>query len=332
MSHRIKDGLDNYEIKISSKEILNRFYEKRDSKAAKRKGGFFYFKLASSLLVAVSCIFAFMELVLPTGRKKDHSQSNKVSLPNNAVLIEDDKENHVAFQLLSGIELLDFIDNSATSNLLVRRKQNAPATVFGEIVNVFDKANELLNNSSFSNIDKNVYEGDFVVNNKTYPYMMEIKSEENIFVYYDSRLEYDGRNETETEFRGEIHYKNQIFDIVGEREEENRESEFEISIFIDRNNFIEIEQESENNKYEYSYLIHENGRKIYEIDYTKNYTNISLEIRDNSHRYRFTINEESTSTLIEYSYLDYVGTISLTFTNEGRIYIETTTKEEILKN
>lgn len=54
----------------------------------------------------------------------------------------------------------------------------------------------------------------------------------NIIVYYDSKIESDDRHETETEFHGEIHYKNKIFTILGEKDE-----------------------------FEYKYLIHENGKK-----------------------------------------------------------------------
>lgn len=333
MSNNIKNELDNYEIKLTSKEVLNHFYDLRDSKVRKKRSKFFYLKIGSSLLVAASCIFAFVKLILPNEGNKGVSPSNQTLLPSNAVLIEDDKDNHVAFQLLSGIELLDFIDSDFTSNLTVRKKQATPKNIFSEVVNVFDKANNLINRESFIEIDKNVYEGDFKVNGNYYPYMMEIHDEENIYIYYNSRLERDDKHEIETEFKGEIHYKNQIFNIIGEREEDNIESEFEITIFIDKSNYIEIEQEYENSIYEYSYLIHEKGKRIYEIDYLKNYNNkVQLEIRDNIHQYKFIINEQEKYTMIEYNYLDYKGTISLTFTDEGRIYIETTTKEEIVKN
>lgn len=331
MSNKIKDELEQYEIKTSSKEILNRFYEVRDSKVKEKKNGCFIFKLASSLLLAASFTFAFIKLIIPNGHK-GVDPSNQNTLPLGATLIEDDKENHVAFQLLSGVSLLDFIDNEATTNLMVRRQQTTKSQFF-DIVDVFDKANELIRGKSFTNIEKKVYQGDFEVGNKTYPYMMEIdnQNDEAIRIYYDSRIEKEGKNETETEFHGEIHLNQQIFTILGEKEEDKNDKEFEVTIFIDRDNYIEIEQEIEKDSYEYQYLIHEKGKKVYEIEYSIEGNNTTLEISNNVNKYEFNINEKDNYTFIEYAFLNLRGTITLSFTEEGRIYIDNVTLEEIIK-
>ena len=333
MSNKIKDELDQYEIKTSSREILNRFYEVRDSRMKEKKKNYFGLKILSSLLTCAVLVIAFIKIINPTNGHKGVSPSNQTSLPYGAILIEDDKENHVAFQLVSGLSLLDFIDNEATSNLMVKRKQ-ATSTQFGEIVDVFDKANELIRGESFANIDKNVYQGDFNVGDKYYPYMMEIinNNDENIKIYYDSRMEKEGKNETETEFHGEIHFKQNVYSILGDKEVENSDEEFEITIYIDRNNYIEIEQEIENDSYEYQSLIHEKGKKVYEIEYSVEDGRNTLEIRDSSNRYKFDISYKEENTLIEYTFLDYRGTITLRFSEKGRVYTENTTLDEIIKN
>lgn len=332
MSDKIKNQLEKYEIKTSSKQILNRFYEIRDTKTSKKQNGFFWIKLTSKILVAASLLFAFVKLVFPTGGTKGNNPSSSNSLLNGATLIEDDNENHVAFQLLSGIGLLDFIDSDSAHNLAIRRRQNISLEQFSEIVNVFDKANELINNSSFMDIEKTVYEGDFVVSNKHYPFMMNIKGfNEDIVIYYDSKIENDEKHETETEIHGEVHYQNKTFKILGEKEEEQLDSEFELTIFIDEKNYIKIEQEIEVDEYEYKYFIHEDGAKVYEIDYSEEIEGTTLEIKDNVKNYYFIINKNDGNLLIEYAFLDFKGTMTLVYDGNIRIYFEDSISEKIVK-
>lgn len=336
MSNKIKDNLENYEIKTSSREILNRFYQVRDSKVKeKKKNSFFYFKIASSLLVAASLIFAFVKLIgTPSNKNSTSPNVSNMSLPNGVTLIEDDKSNHVAFQVLSGVELLDFIDNDATTDLIrTRRLLAANENQFKEIVDVYDKASDLISNIDSSEIDKKVYQGNFEVNGTTYPYKMEINSEELITIYYDGKLENDDRKETETEFHGEIHYSNNTFYIKGEKEESNNESEFEVTIFIDEHNYIEIEQEVEGNEFEYQYLIHEKGKKKYEIDYSNEKNIVSLEIRDNKENYYFVIDEKEDETIIHYqAFVIVIGSMTLEVFEDKKVYTEVYTLQKIEKN
>lgn len=331
MSNKVKEEIAKYEIKTSSREILNSFYEKRDAKRNMNKSRFHIIKLVSSVLVAASLLFAFIKIVIPDDTKsKNPSISN--SIPIGAALIDDDKENHVAFQLLSGVSLLGFIDEESPVDLLVRRKQNITYDQFSEVVDVFDKANKLINNCSHSDINKKVYEGNFTINNNNYCYMMDIyNSGENVIIYYDSKIQKDGKHEIETEFHGEIHYKNKVYNIIGEKETENNDEEFEITIFINESSYIEIEQEIENNEYEYKYLIYENNKKIYEIDYSINSKHTLLEIKDNFIKYRFNITDCNTHILIEYSFLDVAGKITLQYGGDSRIYFEEFLSKEIVK-
>lgn len=331
MSDKIKNQLEKYEIKTSSKEILNHFYEIRDAKIIKNKSRFFGLKLISSLIAATAMILTFVKVILPGNEHKGVRPSYSNTIPNGATLVEDDNENHVAFQLLSGIGLLDFIDSDSTSDLSVRRNKNISIDQFSEIVDVFDKANELINSNNFNNIEKKVYQGDFAISDKHYPYMMNIIGNDDIIVYYDSKIESDDRHETETEFHGEIHYKNKIFTILGEKEEENLDSEFELTIFIDKYNYVKIEQEIEKDEFEYKYLIHENGEKTYEIDYSEKGKKTFLEIKDNIKKYYFNITKNDSYILIDYSFLDFKGNITLVYEGNIRIYFENTLSEEIIK-
>lgn len=336
MSNKIKDNLENYEIKTSSKEILNRFYQVRDSKVEdKKKNSFFYFKIASSLLVATSLVFAFVKLIdVPSNKNSTAPNVSTMSLPDGVTLIEDDKSNHVAFQVLSGVGLLDFIDNEATTDLIrTRRLLAANENQFKEIVDVYDKASDLISNVDSSDIDKKVYHGDFEVNGITYPYKMEINNGELITIYYDGKLENDDKKETETEFHGEIQYLNNTFYIKGEKEESNTESEFEVTIFIDEHNYIEIEQEIEDNEFEYQYLIHEKGKKKYEINYSIEKNIVSLEIRDNKEKYDFVIDEKEDKTIIHYrAFSDIFGTMTLEVFDDKKVYTEVDTLQKIEKN
>lgn len=330
MSDKIKNQLEKYEIKTSSKEILNHFYEIRDAKIIKNKSRFFGLKLISSMIAATAIILTFVKVILPGNGHKGVRPSYSNTIPNGATLVEDDNENHVAFQLLSGIGLLDFIDSDSTSDLSVRRNKNISLDQFSEIVDVFDKANELINNSSLMDIEKTVYEGDFLVSNKHYPFMMNIKGfNEDIVIYYDSKIENDEKHETE--IHGEVHYQNKTFKILGEKEEEQLDSEFELTIFIDEKNYIKIEQEIEVDEYEYKYFIHEDGVKVYEIDYSEEIEGTTLEIKDNVKNYYFIINKNDGSLLIEYAFLDFKGTMTLVYDGNIRIYFEDSISEEIVK-
>lgn len=84
------------------------------------------------------------------------------------------------------------------------------------------------------------------------------KATEFILYYNETRTVID-EDETETSLEGIMSFNGQEYTVSGERESSFNEHEMEFIAYIDRANYVKIEQEQEDGENEYSYTVVENG-------------------------------------------------------------------------
>lgn len=84
------------------------------------------------------------------------------------------------------------------------------------------------------------------------------KATEFILYYNETRTVVD-EDETKTALEGIMSFNGQEYTVRGERESAFDENEMEFIAYIDRANYVKIEQEQEDGENEYSYTVVENG-------------------------------------------------------------------------
>ncbi len=316
--NKLKDVMNNYEIKTTSAQILKNYVLTQEEKTTKKTihwwKGFSIFATICSVLFLAYFMLSFK--------------------PNTVHEIQDDSNNNVAFQLLSGIELSHFVTNQE-QNRLSRKNKAANDEEFEEIVEIYDKASDLVQSSYLFNkkMHKKVYEGKFKGKFKEfYPYKMEIKGNEKLIFYYDGKIEKDD-DEVEMEIHGEIYTEDQIYKVYAETESSTKEKEYEITIFFDEDNFVEIEQQQEEKEFEYKYNLYKNKDKITEIEFSSEEQEQELSIKDQKKSYEFVIkhlNEWKENIFYHTSMAE--GMMELTYEKHKKIYVESETQKTIIKN
>lgn len=315
---KLHEAMQKYEIKTTANQILDAYASQQEEKIAK-KSKTSWWKWSAVFTTACSLAVIAYFIFLPK---------------TNVHEIQDDPNNRVAFQLLSGMELSHFFTNSDQTQ---QRKNKRAATEeeFIRIVDVYDKANDMVQSAYLSkqNLQKKVYEGNFAGKYKdSYPYKMELTGTENLTFYYDGKIEKD-RDEVEMTIRGEIHQNNEIYRVIAETENSAQENEYEISIFFDEYHYVVIEQEEEQNEYEYLYTLYENKKKTYEIEFENEEGEQSLKIKENTLSYDFKIEHKNSSEdWIQYHTTEAEGMMTLQSEGNKRIYTENETQQKIEKN
>lgn len=318
---KINAAMQQYEIKTTSNQILNAYVSQQEEQEMKTKKTSWW-KWTAALTTACSLAAIAYFTFLP-------------NTPANMHEIQDDQNNHVAYQLLSGIELSDFFSEQEATK---QRKNQRPATEeeFVKIVDVYDKANDMVRYAYLSkqNMQKKVYEGSFKGKFKeSYPYKMEITGAETMTFYYDGRIEKED-DEVEMTIHGEIHQNQEIYRVLAEAENSMDENEYEISIFFDENHYVVIEQEQEQTEFEYLYTLYEKNLVTYEIEFANEDGEQTLDIKENMHSFEYKIRHANPlEDLISYhTSFEADGMIRLQYENENKIYTENETQQKIVKN
>lgn len=319
---QIKDTLNEYEIKTTSNQILNTYYERNGNTPVKKTKSSWW-KIGSILTISSACALSVL-VVLLYNKNNDNR--------TNIVEIQDDSNNRVAFQLLSGIELTDFYANNSSKK---RYLKSASESEFPTVVDMYDKANDMVQSSYISkeNMVKNVYEGQFDgVYRESYPYKMDVKCRENFIFYYDGKIEKDDE-EIEMTIHGEIHQNEEVYKVIANSEKSVDETEYEISIFFDETHYVIIEQEEEINEYTYLYNIFEGNEVIYEIEFENDDGEQTLDIKKNNDFYEYKINHVQTNiNNIHYCTSFAEGKMTLEYKEDIKIYTENETNQKISKN
>lgn len=106
------------------------------------------------------------------------------------------------------------------------------------------------------------------------------KATEFILYYNETRTVAD-KDETETSLEGIMSFNGREYTVRGERESSFDENEMEFIAYIDRTNYVKIEQEQEDGENEYSYTVVENGVAVaaFELEIEQEANETEVEIR-----------------------------------------------------
>lgn len=100
-------------------------------------------------------------------------------------------------------------------------------------------------------------------------------------LYYNETRTVVEEDETETVLEGIMSFNGQEYTVRGERESSFNEHEMEFIAYIDRSNYVKIEQEQEDGENEYSYTVVENGVAVaaFELEIEQEANETEVEIR-----------------------------------------------------
>lgn len=106
------------------------------------------------------------------------------------------------------------------------------------------------------------------------------KATEFVLYYNETRTVLD-EDETETVLEGVMSFNGREYTVKGEREISSDETEMEFTAYIDKANYVKIEQEQETDENEYSYTVVENGVTVaaFELEIELEADETEVEIR-----------------------------------------------------
>lgn len=311
----------SYQIKLSANDILMA-YEKK--KAQPKKSLFPKFSFA---VAAFSCASVLaLAIIVP-----NLINNNQTTIVDPQKDVKWGTRSQTAFQLYTGLSL---ISDKNSSSLKLLRKSYIDDSSFDKIVTTYNKSIDTLNVLFEGGIYKeNVIEkGSYKGQYGQYQYKMIISD----YVFLNNMSFEDDEDEKETELKGEIineNSSNYLVELNKEHDLEDNEEEIEMTIFLENDYKIEIEQEHEQNEIEYKYSLYHQDDVIYQesISLENNKDKISdcnMVIMNEDQEYTFeNIHYEETSLLCEYEMDEYQGELIVEYSNNNRRFIDKETQK-----
>lgn len=312
----------SYQIKLSANDILMA-YEKK--KAQPKKSLFPKFNFA---VAAFSCASVLaLAIIVP-----NLINNNQTTIVDPQKDVKWGTRSQTAFQLYTGLSL---ISDKNSPSLKLLRKSYIDDSSFDKLVTTYNKSIDTLNVLFEGGIYKeNVIEkGSYKGQYGQYQYKMIISD----YVFLNNMSFEDDEDEKETELKGEIineNSSNYLVELNKEHDLEDNEEEIEMTIFLENDYKIEIEQEHEQNEIEYKYSLYHQDDVIYQesISLENNKDKISdcnMVIMNEDQEYTFeNIHYEETSLLCEYKMDEYEGTLIVEFSGNNRRFIDKETQNE----
>ncbi len=215
---------------------------------------------------------------------------------------------------------------------LSSKKQTMRRTLLGGSTENFDEISDDINNYLYSveelfNQDK--YEYSFIESDREgYAYKAIIKTNlpnltSSFIIYYNERMlvEDDEKDidEVSSILEGIIIIDEETYDLIGEKEIEEDETEIELRLYLssDKSKYLEVSQEIKHLENEYSYAYYENNQLIdsfeVEKEIEKNKKKVTLEVttKGKESEYEFIYNNDNT---IDVEYHHHKG-------NHGKVKI-----------
>lgn len=324
----IKKEFDSYEIKTTSKMILDRMPQPK----AKRK--LFNLKRLipafATLGVSMAALIIIISLSLNTSNGNDTIDPNEVNGTTNVSLTSDTLVSQVALEVLYAGSM----DTTATVATSLRYN-SVSVSEYKSIVNNIEDVYPLFDNlyEGYDGITIKYEGGDYTILNTSYDYKYTIGE----YVLYTNELIID-EDDNEVELEGKMalelngsYYSGKI-ELESENEDDEAELEVKMTYTMGSNEVtIEKEIETENNESESSYTYKVEGSMKYEKKVTLEDDNgarkfkYEMENSTNNIQEELSIEESSNGYLIDYNYesdtIDYEAEdIILTINNGVRTY------------
>lgn len=297
------DKIKEYEIKTTSSQIMNSY---KLNNVKKKQ----IFKLNWILPTAFVAICSIVIIIVLTNKPNNN-------LPNS-LNVELSEFN---FELSAITSMVGELDDSYTLSSKVSNEE------YKNIVDVYDVLDtavyERLNNV------ENMYSfeyGQFFNDDSTYN--LKLFTEDQILY-----LNYTNKDSDEVEFTGEATINNQNYLIYGSQEKDisSNELELNMTISIDKYNYISIEEETSDKEYSYEIQIVKNSNEIYTYEFEIEENEISVEITNSSDFYSFEIEVFDTYWLLNYHTNSYSGDIRLVREIDVKTYTEVNEGYVIIK-
>ena len=219
--------------------------------------------------------------------------SNKLDLPLGISTTEE----VYGFQAITAVNLL----SSPSSKVAYSPKKSANTEQFNDILYYYEFAENFLNETSPIKFTKKSSD------NENYQILYEIittdldGNKNEYFMYYnETLLKDDDFDEKEYSIKGEIIFNNESYMLFGEKESEYNEEEISLTVKINDNHFVTVEQEKENKEIEYQYTISKDRQTTsfsLEIEEKRSGTEIKFtkEINDHENEFIYKIIEDKSN-------------------------------------
>ncbi len=252
------------------------------------KKNLLFILIAVILLTAVMLVACDEETVPPADLGNGGTDGNGGTTGGNGQGTITTVKSNYAFAtvgsgaLLSGLsaENEDAVPSNAPANGQYVTQDELPAEDLETINRYLGIVESFLSDSgvtfSETESDKEGYAFKLVAQSKD----MTGKATEFILYYNETRTVVE-EDETETVLEGIMSFNGQEYTVRGERESSFNEHEMEFIAYIDRSNYVKIEQEQEDGENEYSYTVVENGVAVaaFELEIEQEANETEVEIR-----------------------------------------------------
>lgn len=300
---KLKKEADNYEIKLTSNDILKKFHEETNTRRSFNYKPLLAFGLSIAILITGGVILL---------------NENEKNISNKYV-------NILSLEVASSLDLIDSY-NTVNLNMLKRKNDDSiDDSSFQDICKNFKDNYHVLKSSIEYKNDKSyeVYEGNYEINDSKYTYKVSLDNDK--FLYFSINTK-SNDNITKEKYIGVLESNDNYYPLEGVRKlnSNSKEDEIDISITLSKSTIITIEQETERSESSYSYSIIENKKEIYELEIDFERDEIEMECSDLDKEYEYEINEKNGYYSIYYSYenkdIEVDGSMTLTIENNKFIF------------
>lgn len=323
----IKDEFNQYQIKTSASSIkaayLARAKEEKPAKVESIQHPSFFSRHKKALVIAFSCV-ALIGISVGTyfGIKNAGSQGSTPSVITPDKDFTSKKEK-TSYQLVSALTLGESIFASPTKG----KNNSTTYDAFKEAVTAYQDVRSTIdtyfsNDASFSS---SISEGSYVGKYATYSTKMSLTSSIDFLyngVIEDEEDDEDSEEENEQEVEGEIVFKDEVYRVKGEMENEGSESELEFSIYFSNTNYLTIANEKSSEDLSYSYEAYENETLTKKIEIEQGHEDKKLvyeiTLETSAKKYEFVAYQED-EVKVTYSFDSYSGS----FIVSSNSYIDT---------
>ena len=300
LKEKIQKEVNTYEIQTTSDSILNKFHSQNKVKKHSNLKPLLAYSLSFLLIATVSSVLIIDGI----------NNNSSSTIPSQKLF-----SNIISLEVTSS---LNIIENYNSPTLTILRKQNIDENSFIDISQNFASNYSTLEKGLTykDNIPSNTSEGEFIVNDITYTYKVEIDDNKNL--YYNSYIKED-TNLTKETYSGILLIDNNSYEMKGERKtnSNNNKDEIDLRITLDSTSTLLIEQETERSDYSYSYSIIENNKEIFELELDFEKDEIEMECFKDNKEYEYEIQKNKDSIYVEYEYQNnktsFEGNFTVTF-------------------
>ena len=320
----IKDEFESYEIKTTSKMILDKMPKRKHLKA-------FNFKLLFPISIAFASILILCIIFIPNTKNNKYDK-DKENYNSTISLNSKDVVSQVALEVLYAGNMND--NNSLKQRLL----KQVTETEYKEIVDNVDNIYPLIDDI-YNGMDKLIIDytyGEYYIGSVKYTYKYNI---DNYILYMrDDMFEFE-EDDDELELEGKVALEidENIYSGKLELEIEDEETEVKLEYSVGNEKItIEREMETEDEEIEYSYsykvkgknyeyekkikISDDNGVSKFKYEYENSYTDVEeeLEIITNDNSFIIDYKYKSANKELE------IDDLKLEIENDKRIYTYST--------